>query len=90
MVKVKAASLNMIDCKLRYGFGKSILDNRCEVTSEGHMKGPPFIVGRDFSGEIVSVGPSVPDLPEFELGSAVSFILYCFSFGYFCNFRWDF
>ena len=63
--------MNQIDSKLRWGFGKGVLDAKCEEESDGPMKGPPFVVGRDFSGEIVGVGPSVPELDQFQLGKAV-------------------
>lgn len=70
-MRVKAASLNQIDCKLRYGTARSILDNPAEPGSTDPIKGPPFIVGRDFSGEVVQVGSAVPELPHFEPGEAV-------------------
>ena len=78
LVKVRAASLNRIDCKLRWGYGKYVLDSRAEMYSKEKLKGPPFIMGRDFSGEIVQIGSEVPDLPHFDLGKHVgcSYLLF--------------
>jgi NADPH:quinone reductase-like Zn-dependent oxidoreductase len=70
-VRVKSASINQIDCKLRYGFAQSVLNARVERGNRDLLKGPPFIVGRDFSGEVVQVGEAVPDLPAFQLGQPV-------------------
>merc|ERR1712137_115643 len=71
LIRVKAASLNQIDCKLRYGLGRTVLNASCMKGSNDPMKGPPFIVGRDFSGEIVQVGSAVPDLPHYNAGQSV-------------------
>jgi len=72
LVRVRAASLNQIDAKLRWGYGKSILNSSvADREPEIKQKPPPYIIGRDFSGEIVATGPLVPNLSHCQIGNSV-------------------
>eukprot|EP01133_Synstelium_polycarpum_P007905 gene7905-9281_t len=54
LIKVNASSLNPLDNAMRKGYAKSIVS----MTSQ---QSPPFILGRDCTGEVVQVGNDVWD-----------------------------
>ena len=62
LIRVRAASLNPFDWKLRNGMLRSVFDLEFPITP-----------GRDGCGEIVELGKNVQELP-FEQGQLVSFI----------------
>jgi len=63
LVKVKAASVNPLDVMMSRGYGREVLGNLRSV--QGVIGGSdqtctfPLVLGRDFSGEVVSVGRGV-------------------------------
>lgn len=57
LVRVAAASVNPIDCRIREGYARSVF--------ERHL---PLVLGRDFSGTVVERGSAAR---EFKLGKAV-------------------
>ncbi|CAH8583597.1 unnamed protein product [Heterobilharzia americana] len=73
LIKVKAASLNPVDSLLIYGYGSSSFNLLRRLTSSygyfgvpdientiiSESSGFPFTPGRDFSGQIVDMGPEV-------------------------------
>ena len=59
LIKVKAASINPIDCRMRAGYGKVIFSSRAPL---------PIVLGRDFSGVVVETGA---DVTNFKIGDAV-------------------
>lgn len=69
LVKVHAASVNPLDVAMTDGYGKNVID-----VLRGAQHFPysstrfPLILGRDFSGEIVSVGQGVR---QFKVGDEV-------------------
>ena len=56
LIRVRAASINVIDLRMRLGYGYSIF-RRMALTSRGSFF--PLILGRDCSGEVVAVGDKV-------------------------------
>jgi len=64
LVKVKAASVNPLDVMMSRGYGREVLGNLRSVQSVlgGSDLGQntfPLVLGRDFSGEVVSIGKGV-------------------------------
>lgn len=59
LIKVMAASMNPIDCRMRAGYGKTIFAARAPL---------PIVLGRDFSGIVVKTGR---DVSAFKDGDAV-------------------
>ncbi|CAH8293265.1 unnamed protein product [Eruca vesicaria subsp. sativa] len=57
LVRAKAVSINPLDCRLRAGYGRSVL--------QPHL---PVIIGRDISGEVAAIGNSVK---SFKVGQEV-------------------
>ena len=52
MVEVKASSVNPIDLMKRSGYGKAVFEKQRKILF-------PWILGSDFSGNVVSVGSKV-------------------------------
>lgn len=50
LVKVHATSVNPIDTWVRRGYGRELFET---------YRKPPFVLGRDFAGEVVDVGNNV-------------------------------
>lgn len=50
LIKLKAASINPLDIWMRHGYGKTLFETQ---------RKPPIVLGRDFSGVVVDVGPRV-------------------------------
>ncbi|MFJ3581719.1 zinc-binding dehydrogenase [Streptomyces sp. NPDC090127] len=61
LVRLRATSVNPIDCRRRGGYGRALLRLR-------GIGGFPQILGSDISGEVVAVGPGVSEL---QTGDAV-------------------
>ncbi|KAH0927213.1 hypothetical protein HID58_019469 [Brassica napus] len=57
LVRAKAVSINPLDCRIRAGYGRSVL--------QPHL---PVVIGRDISGEVAAVGNSVK---AFKVGQEV-------------------
>ncbi|KAH0880769.1 hypothetical protein HID58_068163 [Brassica napus] len=57
LVRARAVSVNPLDCRIRAGYGRSVL--------QPHL---PVIIGRDISGEVAAVGNSVK---AFKVGQEV-------------------
>lgn len=60
LVKVHSTSVNPLDIRMVYGYGRKVLDlldiaTNCEprITNDRY----PLTLGRDFSGEVVAAGP---------------------------------
>lgn len=66
LIKVKAASLNPIDFRVKEGYGQELLKKRREMM--GFSNSFPIVVGRDCSGEVVEVGSHVS---QFKPGDEV-------------------
>lgn len=60
LVQVKATSVNPIDVAMLGGYGVAILDlmRKCDLTSDKY-ENFPMILGRDFSGEVLTKGTDV-------------------------------
>lgn len=60
LIKVHAASINPIDCRMRDGYGSTAL-NAIRQKSAFPRQGKefPLVLGRDFSGEVVEIGKKV-------------------------------
>lgn len=61
LVKVHATSVNPLDVRMVYGYGRRVLDildlatnHETRITNDRY----PLTLGRDFSGEVIAVGPS--------------------------------
>lgn len=54
---------------MRWGYAKAGLEGKALYSIS--QKCTPFIVGRDFSGEIVQIGTGVPEIEHFDLGKQV-------------------
>lgn len=62
LVKVHATSINPLDVRMVYGYGRRVLDLLSIVTNfEPRITNDryPLTLGRDFSGEVVATGPCV-------------------------------
>jgi len=62
LVKVKAASVNPLDVMMSRGYGRRVLGSIRELQGlvlGSDQKTFPIVLGRDFSGEVVSVGQGV-------------------------------
>ncbi|KAJ4893657.1 GroES-like zinc-binding alcohol dehydrogenase family protein [Raphanus sativus] len=57
LVRAKAVSVNPLDCRMRAGYGRSVI--------QPHL---PVIIGRDISGEVAAIGNSVK---SFKVGQEV-------------------
>lgn len=62
LVKVHSTSVNPLDVRMCYGYGRRVLDLLSwatnfepKITNDRY----PLTLGRDFSGEVVAVGPYV-------------------------------
>lgn len=70
LVKIHATSINPLDYKMIYGYGRPILDmmdwslnSEVRITNDRY----PLTLGRDFSGEVIAKGPYA----EHEIGDLV-------------------
>lgn len=67
MVRVRAASVNPLDCLMARGYGGEVLGGLgCVLASSRGLRTPPAlpaVLGRDFSGEVVARGPGVGGPP---------------------------
>lgn len=61
LVKVRATSVNPIDCRMRAGYGRALF-------SKMRASEFPMVLGRDVAGEVVAVGDGVT---RFSLGDRV-------------------
>lgn len=62
LVKVHATSVNPLDIRMIYGYGRKVLDILDIITNfEPRITNDryPLTLGRDFSGEVVATGPNV-------------------------------
>lgn len=71
LVRVHSTSINPLDVRMCYGYGRRVLDlldvlvnSETRITNDRY----PLTLGRDFSGEVVAVGPSAK---EFRPGDLV-------------------
>lgn len=70
LVKVHATSVNPLDVRMVYGYGRRVLDLLDAVTnSEPRITHDryPLTLGRDFSGEVVATGPSAREYKPGDL-----------------------
>lgn len=71
LVKVHSTSINPLDVRMVYGYGRRVLDLldiatnfEPRITNDRY----PLTLGRDFSGEVVALGPCAK---EFNIGDQV-------------------
>merc|ERR1719481_1651049 len=62
LVRVRAASVNPLDVMMSQGYGREVLGlaGQAQARSKGFQpveESLPRVLGTDFSGEVVSVGP---------------------------------
>jgi NADPH:quinone reductase-like Zn-dependent oxidoreductase len=57
LVRVRASSVNPIDCAVRSGYGHAFFESRTHTR-------PPMMPGRDVAGEIVAIGPRIDERPQ--------------------------
>lgn len=72
LVRVHSTSINPLDVRMCYGYGRKVLDLLDLVTSfETRITNDryPLTLGRDFSGEVIAVGPCAKD--KFKPGDLV-------------------
>jgi len=66
LVKVKAASVNPLDVMMSRGYGREVLDSLRKtkgiLVGSDNLSTFPLVLGRDFSGEVISVGCGVDTL----------------------------
>lgn len=70
LVKVHSASVNPLDVRMVYGYGREVLDLldlatnfEPRITNDRY----PLTLGRDFSGEVAAIGPCVKDYQPGDL-----------------------
>lgn len=71
LIKVQSTSINPLDVKMVYGYGRRVLDLLDIATNfEPRTTNDryPLTLGRDFSGEVVATGPYAR---EFKIGDQV-------------------
>lgn len=59
VIRVMAASVNPIDCRMRAGYGRAIFSAKAQL---------PIVLGRDFSGTVLKVGDGVT---QYKVGDNV-------------------
>lgn len=70
LIKVHSTSINPLDVRMCYGYGRRLLDLldwatnfEVRITNDRY----PLTLGRDFSGEVIAVGPCVKNLKPGDL-----------------------
>lgn len=70
LIRVHAASINPVDCRMRFGYGSGAL---AKAAAQARRNLFPLVLGRDCSGEVVAVGDEVTKfLPGDHVFAAVS------------------